>query len=178
MKYNIHGNKMKITAAIKDHVNVKLKKLEKYFTNPEEIEAKITTKVRGHEQIIEVTIPTNSFILRAEESHSNLYSAIDLVIDKLEKQIRKNKTRIKKRVKDDTVKEFNLDFEEEMLEELEEKEVVKFKKIDRKPMSIEDAVLEMNLIGHDFFVYNDRETNSIAVLYRRKDGHYGVIETN
>ena len=95
MKYNIRGDKMVVTEAIRDYVTDKLSRLDKYFSE-DEITANVLTKVRGNRQIIEVTIPTSKFILRSEEEHNDLYAAIDLVADKLERQIRKNKTRLKK----------------------------------------------------------------------------------
>ena len=175
MKYNIRGEKLVITDAIKDYTEEKLGKLDKYFKD-DDITANVLAKVRGNLQIVEVTIPTSKFILRSEEEHDDLYAAIDLVTDKLERQIRKNKTRLNRNVKE-SVKEFNFDYELPMEEEAKET-VVKRKKLEMKPMSEEEAVLEMELLGHNFFVYKDMDTNSINVLYKRKDGDYGLIETN
>ncbi len=175
MKYNIRGEKLVITDAIKDYTEEKLGKLDKYFKD-DDITANVLAKVRGNSQIVEVTIPTSKFILRSEEEHDDLYAAIDLVTDKLERQIRKNKTRLNRNVKE-SVKEFNFDYELPMEEEAKET-VVKRKKLEMKPMSEEEAVLEMELLGHNFFVYKDMDTNSINVLYKRKDGDYGLIETN
>ena len=175
MKYNIRGEKLVITDAIRDYTEEKLGKLDKYFKD-DNITANVLAKVRGNSQIVEVTIPTSKFILRSEEEHDDLYAAIDLVTDKLERQIRKNKTRLNRNVKE-SVKEFNFDYE--LPEEEESKEaVVKRKKLEMKPMSEEEAILEMELLGHSFFVYKDMDTDSINVLYKRKDGDYGLIETN
>jgi len=135
-------------------------------------------RVRGKSQIIEVTIPTDKFILRSEEEHDDLYAAIDLVTDKLERQIRKNKTRLSKQNLENNLKTFNFDYE--MLDDEESNEdevVVKRKKIEMKPMDEEEAILEMNLLGHEFFVYKDMDTDKVCVLYKRKDGNYGLIET-
>ena len=154
MKYNIRGDKMIITDAIKDYAETKLGKLEKYFKD-DDITANVLAKVRGKSQIVEVTIPTSKFILRSEEESDDLYAAIDLVSDKLERQIRKNKTRLNRNIKD-SVKEFNFDFD------------IKDE---------EEAILEMELLGHSFFVYKDMDTNKTCVLYKRKDGDYGLIET-
>ena len=174
MKYNIRGDKMVITEAIKDYTETKLGKLEKYFKD-DDITANVLAKVRGNSQIVEVTIPTDKFILRSEEENDDLYAAIDLVTDKLERQIRKNKTRLNRNIKD-SVKEFNFDFDIKDEEEAKEK-VVKRKNIEMKPMDEEEAILEMELLGHSFFVYKDMDTNKICVLYKRKDGDYGLIET-
>lgn len=175
MKYNIRGEKLVITDAIKDYTEEKLGKLDKYFKD-DDITANVLAKVRGNSQIVEVTIPTSKFILRSEEEHEDLYAAIDLVTDKLERQIRKNKTRLNRNVKE-SVKEFNFDYELPEEEEANEK-VVKRKKLEMKPMSEEEAILEMELLGHSFFVYKDMDTDCICVLYKRKDGDYGLIETN
>ena len=174
MKYNIRGDKMIITDAIKDYTETKLGKLEKYFKD-DDITANVLAKVRGNSQIVEVTIPTSKFILRSEEENEDLYAAIDLVSDKLERQIRKNKTRLNRNIKD-SVKEFNFDFDIKDEEEAKEK-VVKRKNIEMKPMDEEEAILEMELLGHSFFVYKDMDTNNTCVLYKRKDGDYGLIET-
>ena len=174
MKYNIRGDKMVITEAIKDYTETKLGKLEKYFKD-DDVTANVLIRVRGNSQIVEVTIPTDKFILRSEEENDNVYAAIDLVTDKLERQIRKNKTRLNRNIKD-SVKEFNFDFDIKDEEEAKEK-VVKRKNIEMKPMDEEEAILEMELLGHSFFVYKDRDTKNICVLYKRKDGDYGLIET-
>lgn len=174
MKYNIRGDKMVITDAIKNYTEEKLGRLEKYFKD-DDINANVLTKVRGNLQIVEVTIPTSKYTLRSEEENDDLYAAIDLVTDKLERQIRKNKTRLNKNMKE-SVKEFNFDYDTKDEEESDEK-VVKRKSIEMKPMDEEEAILEMELLGHSFFVYKDMNTNNVCVLYKRKDGNYGLIET-
>ena len=177
MKYNIRGDKLEVTDAINSYVESKLDRLNKYFKD-EDILANVLLRVRGNSQIIEVTIPTDKFILRSEEEDKDLYAAIDLVSDKLERQIRKNKTRLNKQNIDNKYREFNFDYE--MTEEDKSNEdeiIVKRKKLEMKPMDEEEAILEMNLLGHEFFVYKDMHTNQICVLYKRKDGNYGLIET-
>lgn len=177
MKYNIRGDKLEVTEAIGNYVETKLDRLNKYFKE-DNILANVLLKVRGNSQIIEVTIPTDKFILRSEEADKDLYAAIDLVTDKLERQIRKNKTRLNKQNFDNKYKEFNFDYEKFEEEESSDSEViVKRKKLEMKPMDEEEAILEMNLLGHDFFVYKDMHTNNVNVLYKRKDGNYGLIET-
>ena len=108
MKYNIRGDKMVITDAIKDYTENKLSRLEKYFKD-DDIKANVLARVRGNSQIVEVTIPTSKYVLRSEEENDDLYAAIDLVTDKLERQIRKNKTRLNRNTKE-SVKEFNFDY--------------------------------------------------------------------
>lgn len=177
MKYNIRGDKIIVTDAINNYVESKLDKLNKYFKE-DDILANVLLRVRGNSQIIEVTIPTDKFILRSEEEDKDLYAAIDLVSDKLERQIRKNKTRLNKQNVDNKYREFNFDYEMTSEDETNEEEmIVKRKNIEMKPMDEEEAILEMNLLGHEFFVYKDMHTNNICVLYKRKDGNYGLIET-
>lgn len=175
MKLNIRGDKLEVTDAIRDYVIDKLGRLDKYFKD-EGVCANVLLKVKGNRQIIEVTVPTDKYILRSEEEHNDLYAAIDLVVDKLEGQIRKNKTKLKKQNIDNRYKEFNFDYE---LDEDEENTdvIVKRKEIEMKPMDSEEAILEMELLGHSFFVYKDVDTDNINVLYKRKDGNYGLIET-
>ena len=177
LKYNIRGDKLEITDAINNYVESKLDRLNKYFKE-DDVLANVLLRVRGTSQIIEVTIPTDKFILRSEEEDKDLYAAIDLVTDKLERQIRKNKTRLNKQNNDNKFKEFNFDYEVLAEETADEEVIVKRKNIEMKPMDEEEAILQMNLLGHEFFVYKDMHTNKVCVLYKRKDGNYGLIETN
>jgi len=177
MKYNIRGDKLEVTDAINNYVESKLDRLNKYFKE-DDILANVLLRVRGNSQIIEVTIPTDKFILRSEEEDKDLYAAIDLVTDKLERQIRKNKTRLNRQNLDNTYKDFNFDYETTTEDEEEDEVIVKRKNIEMKPMDEEEAILQMNLLGHEFFVYKDMHTNKVCVLYKRKDGNYGLIETN
>lgn len=173
MKFNIHGKKIDVTDSIKSYIEEKIGRLDKYFENPDEITATALIKLRGKDQVVEVTINANKFILRGEESHKDLYASIDKVSDKIERQIRKNKTRLKKKAVKDVSKDFVLDFEES---EENDNVIVKRKVIENKPMSEEEAVLQMELLGHEFFAYKNEETNEVNILYKRKDGDYGVLE--
>ena len=172
MKFNIHGKKIDVTDSIKSYIEEKIGRLDKYFENPDEIKATALIKLRGKDQVVEVTINANKFILRGEEAHKDLYASIDKVSDKIERQIRKNKTRLKKKVKDIS-RDFVLDFEEP---EENDNVIVKRKVIENKPMSEEEAVLQMELLGHEFFAYKNEETNEVNILYKRKDGDYGILE--
>lgn len=174
MKYIIRSSKSDNTEAIKNYIEEKLNKLNKYFEHPEEIEANVLTKQDGRMQRIEVTIPTPHFTLRNEVSNEDLYAAIDLVSDKLERQIRKNKEKINKKINKTYIQEFQYDLEDEYEEETS---VVKRKKVELKPIDEEEAIIQMNMLGHSFFVYKDVDTNEICVLYKRQDGNYGIIET-
>ena len=172
MQVKIRGNKIDITDSMKDYVKEKLSKLDKYSLD--EFEATVLVKVRNYTQKVEVTIPLKTLILRAEEEAEDFYSAVDLVINKLERQIRKNKTKLKKKEKGG-IKEFNMD---SILDIPEEKtDEIKRKKIEIKPMNLEEAILQMELLGHNFYMYKDSDLDSIALVYKRKNGGYGVIET-
>lgn len=174
MKYNVRGDKILVTDAIKDYITEKIDKLNKYFDEPDEITANILIKVKGYNQTIEVTIPTTSFTIRNEESAEDLYVAIDSVVDKIERQIRKNKTKINK-ISKNALKKLNLMYQEE--EKEEDTKIVRRKTLNTKPMSEEEAILQMEMLGHDFFIFKDSNTSNICILYKRKDNNYGVIET-
>lgn len=173
MKFNIRGKKLDVTDSIKKYIEEKIGRLDKYFENPSNITATVLIKLRGNDQVVEATINANKFILRAEESHKDLYASIDKVSDKIERQIRKNKTRMSKKVNKDLTKDFVLDFEEP---EENNNVIVKRKTIEDKPMSEEEAILQMELIGHEFFAFRNIDTNDVNILYKRKDGNYGILE--
>ncbi len=171
MELNIRGDKITVTKSIKDYITEKMERLNKYFENAGKIKASVLIRVKNNEQIIEVTVPTSKFTLRAEEKHADLYAAIDLVMDKLERQIRKNKTRLNDRYKN--IIQFEFPIEEETEEE--EQKIVKRKNIDTKPMDEEEAILQMELLNHDFFVFKNVDEECVSVMYKRRDGNYGII---
>ena len=177
MKLNIRGDKMTVTPAMKAYITEKLAKMDKYFENPEEISTNVLVKVKGLEQIIEVTALTKRFTLRAEESNEDFYAAVDLVINKLERQIRKNKDRLNRKFKNVEPLEFNFSYtpDEEADEEENNSEIVKRKNISMKPMDEEEAMLQIELLNHDFFVFKNIDEECVSVLYKRKDGNYGII---
>ena len=177
MKYNIRGKKIEVTDAIRDYMASKIERLEKYLDDNDEVEAKAVVSTKGKEQKVEVTIWSGKYNIRAEESSEDLYAAMDLVIDKLERQVRKNKTRLmSKKVK----QSYDFNFDSIVLdkdEEKEDKKIVKRKTIEVKPMNEEEAILQMELLGHQFYMYKDSETNKPAVVYKRNDSNYGIIES-
>ena len=173
MKVTVIAKNIELTQALKEIVQKKISKLEKYFEV--EVEAKATLSVQKSRQIIEVTIPFNGAILRGEESTEDMYKSIDLVEDKLERQIRKQKTRLSRRnngsLKFVAINDGRLDSIGE-----DEGSLVKVKKFGVKPMNSEEAILQMDLLGHNFFVYQDAESSKFNVVYKRKDGNYGLLE--
>ena len=170
MEILIRGNKLEVTDSMKGYVKEKLSKLDKYLVD-QKAKATVLVKIHNYLQKIEVTIPLKTLILRAEEEQEDFYAAVDLVINKLERQIRKNKAKLQKR--DKVKKEFNLD---DLIPIEDDNDVVKRKKIEVKPMSSEEAILQMDLLGHDFYMYKDSDTDTVNVVYKRKDGGYGIIE--
>ena len=177
MKVIIRGKNVDITEGIESKVTKKLSMLDKYFIMSDNVEAKVLIRTYRDGQKIEVTIPTEYVLLRAEEVNDDLYDAIDLVIDKLEGQIRKYKTRLSRKSKDKKLA-FNLSSLEGLDDSDDEEDVVvKTKTINPKPMNMEEAIMQMELIGHSFFVYEDIEDNSVSIDYKRNDGGYGLLQT-
>lgn len=176
MKITISGKQIELTNALKNRVEDKFSKLDRYFHK--ETEAVVTLSVQREFQTIEATIHSGSLILRAEEITDDMYVSIDNAVDTLERQLRKHKTRIEKKLKKeyfDAAKLNQIPYEQEIPEEVEFK-IVKTKRFEVKPMSPEEAILQMNLIGHQFFVFSNSETGDSNVVYKRKDGNYGLIE--
>ena len=171
MRFNIHGKNIEVTDPIRGYIESKIGRIEKYFKDTD-LEAVVNLRVRGKEQIVEVTIPASKMVLRAEEKHNDLYAAVDLVSDKLERQIRKNKTKARKNLKQTIV---FTDFDVPASEDVDAG-IVKRKVVDTKPMSEEEAILQMELIGHDFFLFKNDKTNELCVVYKREDGGYGILE--
>ena len=174
MKITIRGDKIKITDSMKEYIEEKLSKLNKYLKDSDNVNANVVVKVKNINQILEITIPLKNIILRSEESQDDFYKAVDKTIDKLERQIRKNKTRLSKHAK--VSKEIY--FEENTNNDLEDNDkIIKRKKIEVKPMNEEEAVLQMELLGHEFYMYLDSDKDKYCVVYKRKDGGYGVLES-
>lgn len=171
----VRSNKIEITSSMKSYVNEKLGRIEKYFDDADNVKANVIVKVYDRMQKVEITIPLKNFVLRAEEMRDDFYAAIDIIIDKLERQIRKNKTKIQsKKNKED--KDFVLEYIESDPEP-NDKTITKRKTIDVKPMHEEEAVLQMELLGHEFYLFKNAETLKPCLVYKRKAGDYGIIET-
>ncbi len=173
MRITISGKNLEITDSLRNQVNKKVSKLERFFG--EDVEAQVTLSVEGYRHIVEVTIPFNGIVIRGEESTDNMYASIDMVIDKLESQIRKHRTRLGKRIKSGAFKNDALAGLEDG-KEGHEPRIVRTKRFAVKPMSVEEATLQMELLGHSFFVFTNASSNEVNVLYKRKDGNYGLIE--
>ncbi|MHA6258405.1 ribosome hibernation-promoting factor, HPF/YfiA family [Sporosarcina sp. CAU 1771] len=188
LNFNIRGENIEVTPAIREHVEKKIQKLERYFTDGANANANVNMKVYNDKQTkVEVTIPMKNLTLRAEERHTDLYAAIDLIVDKLERQIRKYKTRVNRKFREregvaaffaSVNKSNDAQGTDNQLDDDQEFSVVRTKRFDLKPMDQEEAILQMNMLGHNFFVFTDAESDETNIVYKRKDGKYGLIETN
>ena len=188
IRFEIHGDNLTITDAIRNYIEDKIGKLERYFNNVPNAVAHVKVKTYSNSATkIEVTIPLKDVTLRAEERHDDLYAGIDLITGKLERQVRKYKTRVNRKHRDRGDQEvFVAEVQEASPGEVSgaeesvsdsEIEIIRSKQFSLKPMDSEEAVLQMNLLVHDFFIFTDRETDGTSIVYRRKDGKYGLIET-
>ena len=172
MAITVRGKNLDITPALKDYVEKRVKKVTKYFDKTGDI--MVILKVEKGRHQVEVTVPVNGILLRGEESTSDMYASIDQVMDKIEKQIEKYKTKLAKKFRSGG---FRADAAPATaVVEAEDNELVRTKKFAVKPMDSEEAILQMNLLYHDFFMFLNIETEQVNVVYRRKDGHYGLIE--
>lgn len=174
MKTIITGKNIELTQGLKDAVEERFTKLDKYFNGS--TEAKVTLIVDKDSQKIEVTIPMKGQTLRAEETTSDMYASIEAVTNTLEAQLKKYRQKIIAKQQADSTTIFAQDFLEDSDDDGESIQIIRSKKFDMKPMYAEDACLEMELLGHDFFMFRNAETDEINVVYKRKNGSYGLIE--
>lgn len=184
MQFTIRGQQIEVTEALKEYVDKKLGRLEKYFDAPPTSEGYVTLSVIRGLHTVEVTIPLPGVVLRAEDRSEDMYASIDAVVDKLERQIRKHKTKLNRKFRqegslktlfiEDGTATSSVAVEQEYDED--ELEVVRTKRFTMKPMDVEEAILQMNMVGHDFFVFTNIETQEVNVVYKRDDGKYGLIE--
>jgi len=172
MKFTIYGKNMHVSEGLKESLKKKFEKFDRYFDRETDVFA--TFSREKNVQMLEVTIPAGRTILRAEEKGDDMAGLIEAVVDKLEGQLRKHKTKLMKRYAKDSVK-FHFEALEDPEEEPESK-IVRVKKFPIKPMSPEEAALQMELLGHDFFVFLNGNTEEVNVIYMRKDKNYGLIE--
>ncbi len=169
MKITVIGKKCSPRDSFKERAEKKLKKVEKFLG--EEFEAKITATVEKNEQIVEVTIFHDGIILRSQERAENMNDALDDCVDSIVRQIRKNKTRVEKRVRGNSDA-----FDEVADDEIEEEfSVYRSKVVSLKPQSVEEAILQMNLLGHQFYMFRNTANDKVCLVYVRKDGGYGLL---
>ncbi len=175
MKYNINGKNIELTSALENAVEEKIVKLDKYFND--NVTAQITLSVEKLSHIIEITIPFNGSVLRAEVEGKNMYNIMDDAVAVIEKQVNKFKNRLRDKHRTGSVSQFTPTFLDEADVDGDEAiKIDKTKKFAIKPMSAEEAVLQMELVGHNFFVFFDSDSEDVNVVYKRKNGTYGLIE--
>lgn len=176
MKYQIIGKNISVTDAIRDDIERKLRRMDKYFVIHDDVLCRAVVRSYTVGAKVEITIFTKEMDFRAEVKNDDLYAAVDLAVDKLEGQMRKLKTRMDRTKESDSLGRALA--MENIIEDAEEdqEEIVRTKSIRLEPMSIDEAITRMEALGHSFFLYLDEEDDEIAVVYRRVDGGYGVIE--
>ena len=174
MNYIISGRNIVLTEALKDYAKEKIGKVERYFEPSTKVY--ITFSVQKGRKIVEVTARHRGMVFRVEEDNIDMYAAIDKASDILERQIRKNRTRLAKKLYESPLKYEKVFFDVSENEEEEEYNLIKNKKFSIKPMDVEEAILQLNLVGHTFFVFMNLDSNKVNVVYRRKSGGYGILE--
>lgn len=172
MRISISGKNMEVSDYLYDLINKKVMKLERYF--PENTVASVTMAVEKNRHIVEVTIPFDGGIIRSEEVTGDMYASIDKVVAKLEKQIIKHRTKLEKSLREEAFSMDAVDYSEYDSEP--DARLVKVKSFEMKPMTVDEAMLQLDLLGHSFFMFRNAQTDEINVLYRRKDGNFGLIE--
>jgi putative sigma-54 modulation protein len=177
--FTVRGKNIEITPALRDYVEKRVGKVTKYFDEVGNIKVMLTVSKGRH--IVEVTVPIKGdILLRGEEATMDMYTSIDLVVEKLERQIHKQKTKLARRFRGGGFKAeaFKNEAPAALAAEAEDEEypVVKNKRFAVRPMDVQEAIMEMNLINHNFFVFRDADTEEINVVYKRNDGAYGLIE--
>ncbi|WP_029421647.1 ribosome hibernation-promoting factor, HPF/YfiA family [Alicyclobacillus macrosporangiidus] len=181
MNIQVRGDHLDVTPAMREYVEKKVSRLEKFFDAPPEREVSVTMSVERGLHRVEVMLQVHGVLFRAEEASNDMYASIDLVVDKLEQQFNKYKSKLNKRFRDQGVRT-RIAANGWMSDRTEEEEagpaerVVRVKRFPMKPMDVEEAVMQMNLLGHDFYVFTNAATDEVNVVYRRKNGNYGLIE--
>lgn len=174
MRIVIKGRNIEVTSAMRDYVTKRLGKLEKLINEMDESEVtlQVTLLLEKDRHRVEVTVPLHGYILRGEEETGDMYSSIDLVMEKLEKQTEKYRSRISKKARNQNLRGLPV-METETVDD--EPRILRTKRFNLKPMPVEEAVVQMNLLGHTFFVFANDSTEEVNVIYRRRDGNYGLI---
>lgn len=172
MKVTVNGKNIEVTDALRDYAEKKVAKVAKFFEKSP-IGAQISLRTERGFHIVEITVQVDGLLLRGEEKTGDMYASIDGAIDKIERQVHKFKTRINRKFREE-----NRVVLEEVPSQKEqlEPQIKRTKRFAIKPMSVEEAVMQMDLLGHDFFVFSNSDSDEVNVVYRRKDGNYGLIE--
>ncbi len=174
MKITYTARKVTLKDNFKERVEKKLAKFDKLFSA--DASANVVVTLEKNRQTVEITIRDNSMIYRAESTMSEMNDALDKVIDILMRQIRKNKTRLEKKIKSGSIEDFFNQPDIEVADAEEDYEIVRKKQVLVKPITVDEAILEMNMVNHNFFMFINAETDSVNVVYKRADGNYGLLE--
>ncbi len=172
MLVTVSGKNVEVTNALREYAEKKVAKIGKFFEKSP-IEAKVTFSTERNKHIIDITVQVNGILLRGEEGTSDMYASIDGAIEKIERQVHKFKTRINRKLREENQV---VVASSPQTEEAAAPVIKRTKRFAIKPMSVEEAVMQMDLLGHDFYVFSNSDTEEVNVVYRRKDGNYGLIE--
>lgn len=178
MKYKILCKQVELAESSKEKIIAKVNKLDKFFSADEE--CKIQVSEQKEHMVVEITFMYKGFLIRSEARNRDLLAAVDVCLSNIDRQIRKNKTKLARRLRDDSLENYNVELslpnESDANDDKDEFKIIKVKKVASKPMMVEEAVLQMNMLGHDFFVFTNPDTSKTNIVYRRKDGNYALIE--
>ena len=177
MTYKILCKQVELADSSKVKIIAKMNKLNKFFDANDE--CKIQVSEQKEQMVVEITFVYKGFLIRSEARNRDLLTAVDICLSNIDRQIRKNKPTLAKRLRDDALENYSIDlgYAPEENDEKEVFKIIKVKKVEAKPMLPEEAILQMNMLGHDFFIFTNPETNSTDVVYKRKDGNYALLET-
>ena len=174
MKYKFLCKQVELADSSKEKVIDRIKKLEKFFDTDEE--CKVCVAEQGDKLKLEITFLYKGFVIRSEAEDRDLMSAVDECMSNIDRQIRKYKTKLAKRLRSDDFKNYDIGIDNKIDEDKSDFNVIKVKRVETKPMLVEEAILQMNMLGHDFFVFENPETAKTNIVYKRKDGNYALIE--
>jgi len=177
MAIKVSGHNVDVTPALRDYAEKKLQKVQKFFGD-RPVETEVVLKIQREQHMADITIQVGALLVRGQGRTDDMYASINMAVDRIERQIRKYKTRINRRMRklgEQAIAEVSSGSDESQEVE-EEDRVVKTKRFDVKPMSVDEAIMQMELLDHDFFVFRDDTTGEVSVVYRRKDGNYGLIQ--
>jgi len=177
VKIDLAARNLEVTEDLREYITKKLSKIEKYFAK--NVVAQVVLSAERERQIAEITLPLDGLVVRSQEATDDIYASVNLAVDKIERRIERYRARFLRRKREGRAQVRSVGAAEpvQLAEESgPEPRLVKVKRFAIKPMTVDEAILQMNLLGHDFFVFTNGETEQVNVLYRRKDGNYGLIE--
>lgn len=177
VRVNISGKNLEITQALRTYVEKKVSKLAKYLNDNQTVSAEVMLRTERGIHIAEVTMNLSGLILRGEGKTNDMYISIDAAVDRIERQFKKYRTKINRKIHGPKLGEISTTPAAEREDEAPEPRIVRTKRFALKPMDAEEAVMQMELLGHDFFVFRDSDSGDVSVVYKRRDGNYGLIES-